>query len=347
MLDPALTRPGRFDRKVTVREPGANARAEILRIHASKTKISDDIDLDQIANDLPGAALLATLLFAFPTTVKRGGRQVEHRFGLPCGAGFQGADLANLVNEAALVALRREAPAIEQQDFYAAVDRLREGTNRPSLPRDSNGAKRISTHEAGKAVAASILRRKNGLVEAVERVSIVPRADEYSRTVFQRKQEESFTFPTRSRLLERMQVTLAGRAAEELVFGSPSTLADSDLLYASQLARRMVTSLALDAQVGYTSFADERSVRSDVPFGALFHSICSSSFPHSFRSTFPPPTSSPSASMLNYYYKAVCFILAGRFFAGDLLSQSNTDVSSLVSAPPSNEERHRVDDKVR
>jgi len=187
-------------------------------------------------------------------------------------AGFNGADLSNLVNEAALVAIRRNADAIEQQDFYWAIDRIVDGAHRSRLPREGVAISRVTVYEAGKAVAACLLRRQNGLLERIERVSVVPRTDEMSRTVLERRQDEDFTFPTRSRLFDRMQMMLAGRAAEEVVFGTASTLADRDLLYSSQLARMVVTSFSLDDKVGFTSYVDKLALsqRSNGALAELF-----------------------------------------------------------------------------
>lgn len=249
---------------MTVPKPGAHARQKILQIHASKTRVSERVDFFQLANDLPGKAYLSKLcvelhppIFSIFELLCIASSDFAW-----CDTGFNGADLSNLVNEAALVALRRRAECIEQQDFYWAIDRIVDGAYRSRLPREGDAIGRVTVYEAGKAVAACLLRRRHGLLERIERVSIVPRTGEMSRTVLERRQDQSFTFPTKSRLLDRMQMMLAGRAAEEVVFGTASTLADRDLLDASQLARMVVTSFSLDESVGFTSFVDKQALSS-------------------------------------------------------------------------------------
>jgi len=226
LLDPALLRPGRFDRKVTVRKPTTQGRADILRVHAKKIKLAADVDLDQLARDLPG---------------------------------LSGAELANVLNEAALCALRRGGgpeEGVTVQDIYSAVDRILQGVQRAALPQHLPVVRRLAGHEVGRAVVAAVLREQTGLLEKVERVSIQPRGDEWTRTVFLRGSDETYSLATRARMLERLQVILAGRAAEEVLYGQPSTHSMTDMQDATTLARRVVTTFGLDEKLSITTFED-------------------------------------------------------------------------------------------
>jgi len=226
LLDPALLRPGRFDRKVTVRKPTTEGRAEILKVHAKRIKLSPLVDLNQLARDLPG---------------------------------LSGAELANVLNEAALCALRRGAgveDGVEVADIYNAVDRILQGVQRASLPKHLPVVRRLASHEMGHAMVATVLRLETGLLEKVERVSIQPRGDEWTRTVFLRGDDETYSLATRARMLERLQVLLAGRAAEEVLFGSASTHAMMDMQDATTLARRIVTTFGLADDLSITTFDD-------------------------------------------------------------------------------------------
>ncbi|GJP62564.1 hypothetical protein CLOP_g19614 [Closterium sp. NIES-67] len=180
MLDAALLRPGRFDRKITIVPPGSKGRAEVLRVHAKKVKMSPHVDLDTIAANL---------------------------------AGWSGAQLANLLQEAALVAVRRGATEIEDEDLYTAADRLTLGT-----PRERWGAeqgkqpllvRRMAVHEVGLALTALLLMEYDeAQVEPPQRLSIVPRGETPSWTVFNRIDDESYLFEKRRTLLHRLQVLL-------------------------------------------------------------------------------------------------------------------------------------------
>jgi len=226
LLDPALLRPGRFDRKVTVRKPTAAGRAEILRVHAKKIKLADDVDLDQLARDLPG---------------------------------LSGAELANVLNEAALCALRRGGTpeeGVTSLDVYNAVDRILQGVRRSGLDKELPVLRRLACHEMGHALVATLLRERTGNIEKVERVSIEPRGDEWTRTVFLRGDDETYSIATRTRMMERLQVLLGGRAAEEVVYGQPSTHSVGDISDATVLARRIVTSFALGSELDIPIFTD-------------------------------------------------------------------------------------------
>ncbi|KAK0586954.1 hypothetical protein LWI29_015150 [Acer saccharum] len=210
LLDPALLRPGRFDRKIKIRPPNAKGRAEILKIHATKVKMSDSVDLSSYAKNLPG---------------------------------WSGAKLAQLVQEAALVAVRKGHDSILQSDMDDAVDRLTVGPKRVGLELGHQGQCRRATTEVGVAMTSHLLRRyENAKVEGCDRISIVPRGQTLSQVVFQRLDDESYMFERRSQLLHRLQVLLGGRAAEEVIYGQDTSKASINYLAdASWLARKILT----------------------------------------------------------------------------------------------------------
>jgi ATP-dependent metalloprotease FtsH len=212
LLDPALMRPGRFDRKVTVPQPGIDARAKILQIHLSKRNVDPEIDTLQFAKNLPG---------------------------------LSGAELANICNEAAALSVRRGGEMIESVDVLEAVDRVTNGLRHPSVDKSNDMVRRLTRHELGHALVASVLHRENGLIEPVERVSIVPRGRDPTQTTYNRKRDEDYLFPTRARLMERVQVLLAGRAAEEVFFGEATSYGSEDVRDANNLTRNIVVNYAL------------------------------------------------------------------------------------------------------
>ena len=201
VLDPALLRPGRFDRQVVVELPDLRGREAILKIHSHKLPLSADVNLHELAE--------ATI-------------------------GMSGADLENLCNEAALCAASHERPVVGRTDFEMAVDKLRMGIARPSLD-DSHERRVVAYHEAGHAVAAWLSPH----ADPVHKVSIVPRGQALGHTeqlpVLERHNMES------SYLLASLAVALAGRCAEELALNEVTTGAEQDLVEATTLARRMVT----------------------------------------------------------------------------------------------------------
>ncbi|CAI0441692.1 unnamed protein product [Linum tenue] len=201
LLDPALLRPGRFDRKIKVRPPNSKGRLEILKIHSSKVKMSEFVDLTTYAKNLPG---------------------------------WSGAKLAQLVQEAALVAVRQGHTSVIQSDMDEAVDRLTVGPKRVGIDLDHQGQCRRATTEVGVAITAHLLRRyEHAQVEFCDRISIVPRGQTLSQLVFHRLDDEAYIFERRPQLLHRLQVLLGGRAAEEVIYGrdtsrtSVSYLADA------------------------------------------------------------------------------------------------------------------------
>ncbi|XP_020234785.1 probable inactive ATP-dependent zinc metalloprotease FTSHI 1, chloroplastic [Cajanus cajan] len=210
LLDPALLRPGRFDRKIRIRPPSAKGRLDILKIHAGKVKMSENVDLSSYAQNLPG---------------------------------WSGARLAQLVQEAALVAVRKRHNSILQPDMDDAVDRLTVGPKRVGIELGYQGQCRRATTEVGVALTSHLLRRyEHAKVECLDRISIVPRGQTLSQLVFHRLDDESYMFERRPQLLHRLQVLLGGRAAEEVIYGRDTSKASVDYLAdASWLARKILT----------------------------------------------------------------------------------------------------------
>ncbi len=210
VLDPALLRPGRFDRQVTVGLPDRRGRVAILRIHARGIPVAPDVDFNSLAAATPG---------------------------------FSGADLANLVNEAALVAARRGKEVVDHSDFDEALDKILLGTTRSMLMSEEE-RRVVAYHEAGHAVVAYFTPGSDPL----RKISIVPRGRSLGVTV-QTPEEDRFNY-TKSQLFGRLVVLLGGRAAEELVFHEVSTGAQNDLKEATQLARRMVGLWGMSEEIG-------------------------------------------------------------------------------------------------
>ncbi|KAJ8436544.1 hypothetical protein Cgig2_031485 [Carnegiea gigantea] len=221
LLDPALLRPGRFDRKIRIRHPNAKGRLDILKVHAKKVKLSPSVDLSTYANNLPG---------------------------------WSGAKLAQLLQEAALVAARKGHEAVERSDMDDAVDRLTVGPKRAGIKLESQAQRRLATTEVGTAITSHLLRRlENAKIEQCDRVSIIPRGQTLSQVVFHRLDDESYTRERRPQLLHRLQVQmfkiaplilvfLGGRAAEEVIFGcDTSTASVAYLADATWLARKIIT----------------------------------------------------------------------------------------------------------
>jgi cell division protease FtsH len=214
VLDPALLRPGRFDRQVTVAFPDRAGREAILRIHSANIPLSPSVDLGAIARSTPG---------------------------------FSGADLANLANEAALRAARKNRDDVSQADFEEALDAVLLGTRQPAL---SNIEERrtVAYHEGGHAIVA----RLTAGTDPVQRVTIVPHGQALGVTE-QRPDEDRRNYP-RDYLTGRLAVMLGGRAAEMVVFGQPTTGAESDLKAATSLARRMVGLWGMTDEIGPVSY---------------------------------------------------------------------------------------------
>jgi cell division protease FtsH len=221
ILDPALLRAGRFDRQVLVDRPDRTGRTAILKVHSKKVALATELDLEAVAALTPG---------------------------------FTGADLANLVNEAAIVATRRGAEAVTLEDFTAAIERIVAGLekkNRLLIPRER---KVVAYHEMGHALVALMCRH----CDPVHKVSIVPRGVGALGYTMQRPTEDRFLM-TREELQERMAVLLGGRAAEQLVFGHLSTGAADDLAKVTDIARSMVTRYGMVPELGHVSYESEPS----------------------------------------------------------------------------------------
>lgn len=212
VLDPALTRAGRFDRQIVVDRPEKLGRAQILRVHMHDVKVASEVDIDEIA--------------AMTT-------------------GFTGADLANLINEAAIVATRRGADSITNADFTAAFERIVAGTERKTRLMNPDERNRVAHHEMGHALVAASLPS----ADPVQKVTIIPRSVGALGYTMQRPTEDRFLI-TLAELEDRMAVLLAGRAAEEIVFGEVSTGASDDLAKVTDVARECVMRYGMSEAVG-------------------------------------------------------------------------------------------------
>jgi cell division protease FtsH len=218
ILDPALLRAGRFDRQVLVDRPDKGGRIAILKVHIRKIRVSKDVDLDKIAS---------------------------------LTAGFTGADLANLVNEAAIAATRRRADEVCFDDFTVAIERIVAGIEKKSRVLGKDERRRVAYHEMGHALVAANLPG----VDPVQKVSIIPRGVGALGYTMQRPTEDRFLL-TASELRNRIAVLMGGRASERLIFdGDVSTGAADDLQRATEIAVEMVTKYGMDPKVGQRTYA--------------------------------------------------------------------------------------------
>jgi len=215
ILDPALLRPGRFDRQVLVDRPDRNGREAILKVHVKTVVLGPDVDLARIARITPG---------------------------------FAGADLANVVNEAALLAARHGRDAVFQADFEEAIERVVAGLEKRGRLIMEHERRIIAYHELGHAMVAEALPRQ----DRVQKISIVPRGLAALGYTLQQPTEDRYLM-TRSELLDRMTVMLGGRAAEVLWCGEPSTGGANDLARATDIARSMVSRFGMSDEVGPVS----------------------------------------------------------------------------------------------
>ncbi|WGV20679.1 ATP-dependent zinc metalloprotease FtsH [Pseudomonas putida] len=212
VLDPALLRAGRFDRQILIDRPDRKGRLAILKVHLHKIIYKNDLDCERIAEITPG---------------------------------LTGADLANLVNEAAIVATRRSSQWVELQDFTAAVERLVAGVERKGSVLRSDERMVVAYHEMGHALAASSLPA----MDPVHKVSIIPRAAGSLGYTLQRPTDDRYLISTQM-LRDRLVVLMAGRAAEHLAFGQVSTGAADDLGRATDIARQLVTRFGMSPALG-------------------------------------------------------------------------------------------------
>jgi len=220
ILDPALLRPGRFDRHVLVDRPDIIGREEILRIHTRNVKLSPDVDLRVIASRTPG---------------------------------FVGADLANIVNEAALLAARKNKEGVEMSDIEEAIDRVVAGLEKKRRLMSKKEKEIVAFHESGHAIAATLLPN----ADPVRRISIIPRGISALGYTLQLPTEDRYLM-TKSELLDRLAVLLGGRVAEEIVFGEISTGAHNDLQRATDIATSMVKEFGMSERLGYVTFEKEK-----------------------------------------------------------------------------------------
>ncbi|GAB6076337.1 ATP-dependent zinc metalloprotease FtsH [Desulfurobacterium crinifex] len=211
ILDPALLRPGRFDRQIYVPLPDVRGRLEILKIHTKDKPLAEDVDLEIIARSTPG---------------------------------FSGADLANIVNEAALIAARKNHGKITMEDFEEAKDKVTMGIERKSMVLSEEEKVTTAYHEAGHTLVAKLLPN----ADKVHKVTIIPRGKALGITQ-QLPEEDKYTY-TKDYLLDRLCVLFGGRVAEELALGTISTGAGNDIERATEIARRMVAEWGMSDRIG-------------------------------------------------------------------------------------------------
>jgi cell division protease FtsH len=212
ILDPALLRPGRFDRQVVVDAPDLKGRSEILKVHLKNKKVSKDVDLDVLARRTPG---------------------------------FVGADITNLVNEAALLSARRGKKRLEMPEFEEAIDRVIAGPERRSRIISKKEREIIAYHEVGHALVASKIEGS----DPVHKISIIPRGHMALGYTLQLPEEDRFLI-SRQELFDKITILLAGRTAESLRFGDVTTGASNDLKRSTQIAREMVTQFGMSDRLG-------------------------------------------------------------------------------------------------
>lgn len=207
VLDPAILRPGRFDRQVPVEKPDVKGREEILRIHAKNVKLDSDVDFENIAHGTTG---------------------------------FAGADLANVVNEAALLAVRNGRKKVTMADFNEAIDKVSIGLKKKSRKENKKELRLVAVHETGHALVAAY----NPEHEPVNKITVVPRSHGVGGFTQYREEEEKFIM-TRKDMMNEIDSLLGGRAAEEIVLGDISTGASNDIARATDIVKRMITDFGM------------------------------------------------------------------------------------------------------
>jgi cell division protease FtsH len=230
ILDPALLRAGRFDRQVLVDRPDKQGRVEILRVHLKKIQLAPQVSVESIAALTPG---------------------------------FSGADLANLVNEAALLATRRDGDNVTLEDFTQAIERIVAGLEKRNRILSPHERDIVAHHEMGHALVAMSLPG----VDPVQKVSIIPRGIAALGYTMQRPLEDRFLMD-RAELINRMTVLFGGRAAESLIYHDVSTGAGDDLAKATEIARSMVVRFGMDKKVGQVAYEHETAPLLEVPGGS-------------------------------------------------------------------------------
>ncbi|MBI4355290.1 MAG: ATP-dependent zinc metalloprotease FtsH [Candidatus Omnitrophica bacterium] len=221
VLDPALLRPGRFDRQIVIDRPDLVGREAILKVHVRHLKLGKEVDLKSIARQTPG---------------------------------FSGADLANLANEAALLAARFGKEAVGQVEMEAAMERVVAGPERKSRVISENEKKVTAYHEAGHALLALLIPGADPL----HKVSIIPRGTTALGYTLQLPLEDRYTM-TRKELMARLTVMMGGRASEELTFHEMTTGAQNDIQVATEMARRMVCEFGMSERLGYLTFGQREN----------------------------------------------------------------------------------------
>ena len=217
MLDSALLRPGRFDRQITIPAPDLKGREEILKIHSRDKKLADEVSLYSIAEDT---------------------------------AGFTGAELANILNEAAIIATKKDHEAITNEDLDEAVKKVTVGLEKTSRKISEKDKKLTAYHEAGHAIVSQFLPTQT----AVKEVSIIPRGMAGGYTMY--KSDEDKYYISKTEMQEKLIALLGGRAAEKLILDDISTGASNDLEVATQIARDMITVYGMSDEIGTISFKD-------------------------------------------------------------------------------------------
>lgn len=219
ILDPALLRPGRFDRRITVQYPDMNGREKILKVHTKDVPLSPDVNLKTIARGTPG---------------------------------FSGAELANLVNEAALLAARDDKLSVAMKDFELAKDKVIMGAERKSMSMTDEEKRNTAYHESGHALIALLVPQS----DPIHKVTIIPRGGALGMVV--RLPEKDKVSVTKTELLSNIRVSLGGRAAEEIFFGKENitTGASSDLKQATDVAKKMVIKWGMSDKIGLRTFYD-------------------------------------------------------------------------------------------
>ncbi len=218
VLDPALLRPGRFDRQVTVSLPDVKGREEILRVHSKKVKLAEDADLSKVSRGTPG---------------------------------FSGAELANVINEAALLAARRNLKAITTAELEEARDKVRWGRERRSMALSEKEKQNTAYHEAGHAILIEILEH----TEPLHKVTIIPRGPSLGSTMWL-PEEDKFTH-RKLELLDDLVVAMGGRVAEEIKFNNVTNGASGDIRQATAIARRMVCAWGMSDKLGMVEYGED------------------------------------------------------------------------------------------
>ncbi len=217
VLDPALLRPGRFDRQITVNLPDVKGREQILRVHAKKVKVAEGVDLGVIARGTPG---------------------------------YSGAELANVINEAALIAARKGLKAITLSELEEARDKVRWGRERRSLAISEKEKENTAYHEAGHALILEMLEH----TEPLHKVTIIPRGPSLGSTMWLPEEDKYTT--RKNELLDQLVVAMGGRVAEEIVFGDVTSGASGDIRMATGIARKMVCEWGMSEKLGMVEYGE-------------------------------------------------------------------------------------------